>query len=184
MGNRVMASKGLCLIPVLAALSLWAGGTQAAPESGFGVYLGAVSSKDPMINATGHGGVIAVDAQMGVDEHWSLSPYIDLSLENTDQPYHISNVEGGLQLRYWSGQWFVGGQYLFHDLLVHRTVFQNGTVNGSYAGPALGVAVGWESQSRWSFVVDADFLEGAGLKWFDGGSNRSSVRFMVGYHWF
>jgi hypothetical protein len=178
MGKRTMASKAL-RFAAPALLCLWGAAAQAAPDNGFGVYLGPVSSNDSSIYGTGRGFGIGVDAQFMVNDSWSLNPYLLISSETTDRSFDVVNGEGGLQARYWMGPWFVGGQFLFHDMLLK----QGGTVSTSDYSGAVGLAAGWESSSRWSVVLEMNALE-KGSTYSSSGNNRSDVLLLVGYHWY
>lgn len=184
MGNRSMASCALRL-SALAALLLWGGLAQAAPDNGFGFYMGAITSSDSALYGTSQGVAVRADMQLMVNAQWSLSPYLDMSFENSDTTYNPSydslvNGIAGLQARRWfdSGL-FVGAQYFFHDLLLRK----GSTVLGSAYGPAYGLATGWEGDGHWSVLVEWNTLEGAGFSW-SSTYDRSDVRVLIGYHWY
>lgn len=178
MGKRTMASRAL-LSASTALLCLWGAAAQATPDNGLGVYLGPVGSNDSSVYGTSHGFAIGVDAQFVVNENWSLNPYLLISSETTDRSFDVDNGEGGLQARYWMGPWFVGGQFLFHDMLLK----QGGTVGTSDYGPALGLAAGWEGANHWTVVLEANALE-KGSTYSTSGNNRSDVLLLVGYRWY
>lgn len=179
MGNRSNASCILRLC-ALGALLAWAGLAQATPENGFGLYAGAIHSNDSSLYGTSRGGDVRADMQLMVNQQWSLSPYLDMSFENSDTIYTVVNGIAGLQARRWfDGGIFIGGQYFFHDLLLRN----GGTVQSSSYGPAYGLAAGWEGDSRWSVLVEWNFLEGAGFSW-SSTYDRNDVRVLVGYHWY
>src|SRR5579859_3936675 len=120
MGNPGIRS--LTTLRCLAAvLCLWGAQAQAAPDNGFGLYLGAVSSSDSSLYGNSNGGLVAVDAQFMLNERWSLNPYLLLDSESADYGIDVENGEGGLQARYWmAGNVFVAGQFLFHDTLLKQ----------------------------------------------------------------
>lgn len=180
MGNRSIASCAWRLC-ALGALFAWAGLAQAAPDNGFGLYLGAIHSNDSSLYGTSHGGDVRADVQLMVDSQWSLSPYLDMSFENTSSSgFSVVNSIGGLQARRWfDGGVFIGAQYFFHDLLLRKS----GTVQSSSYGPAFGLAAGWEGDSHWSVLVEWNALEGQGFSW-SSTNDRSDVRVLVGYHWY
>lgn len=178
MGKRTMASQTLQFTG-LTLLCLWGTAVQAAPDNGLAVYIGPVSSNDSSVYGTGRGFGIGADAQFVVDENWSLNPYLIISSETTDRSVDVLNGEGGLQARYWMGPWFMGAQFLFHDMLLK----QNGTVGTSDYSPALGLAAGWESSSHWSVVLEVNALE-KGSTYSTSGNNRSDVLLLVGYRWY
>ena len=178
MGKRTMASRALRFAS-LALPCLWAAAAQAATDNGFAVYLGGVRSSDSVLYGTSRGVAIGADAQFIVNDSWSLNPYLLISSETTDRSYDAVNGEGGLQARYWIGSWFLGGQFLFHNLLLK----QGGTVSTSLYSPAVGLVAGWEGQNHWSVVLEANALEkGSGV--FVPDNNRSDVLLLVGYRWY
>ncbi|HEY3645204.1 MAG TPA: hypothetical protein VGM16_07685 [Gammaproteobacteria bacterium] len=153
---------------------------QAAPDNGFGFYVGALSSQDSSLYGNSNGGFLQADVQFMVDEHWSLNPYLLLGSETTDKSFDIETGEGGLQARYWAGNSvFLGGQFLFHDTLLK----QGGTVSSSIYGPGIGLTVGWESDSHWSVSMAAN----AYRIWSAYGqpaTTRSEALLLIGYHWY
>lgn len=173
-----MAFRALRLMG-LALLCLWAAGARAATDNGIAVYLGGVHSNDSDVYGTGKGFALGVDAQFVVNEYWSLNPYLLISSETSDRSYDVINGEGGLQARYWLGSWFLGPQFLFHDMLLK----QGGTVGQSLYGPAVGLTAGWESRSGWSVVLEANAFE-TGHTQSVPNNNRSDVLLLVGYRWY
>lgn len=169
--SRALRLAGLIL------LSLGALDARAA-DNGIAVYAGGVHSNDSSLYGTSKGFAVGVDAQFVVNDDWSFNPYLLISSETTDRSYDVINGEGGLQARYWMGSWFVGGQFLFHDMLLK----QNGTVGSSLYGPALGLAAGWEGSGRWSVVLEANALE-KGSTVATPNNNRTDVLLLVGYRW-
>jgi hypothetical protein len=170
---RALGSVGLLLV------ALWSGQAQAAPDNGFGAYLGAVSSRDNSLYGNSNGGLIAVDAQFMVNQTWSLNPYLLLGSESTDRNLSVVNGEGGLQARYWlAGSWFLGGQFLFHDTLLK----QGGTVSRSLYGPGIGGGAGWEGDSHWSVSLMANVFRLAG-SYGSTASTRSEAMLLIGYRW-
>jgi|SRR5215469_3823477 len=186
MGNRSIASCTLRLC-ALGGLLVWTSLAQAAPENGFGLYVGAIHSNDSSLYGTSRGGDVRADMQLMANDQWSLSPYLDMSFENSDMSigssgttYSVVNGIAGLQARRWfDGGMFIGGQYFFHDLLLRN----GGTVQSSSYGPAFGLAAGWEGESQWSVLVEWNALEGQGFSW-SSTNDRSDVRILVGYHWY
>lgn len=179
MGNFTIGAKALRALGLL-LLSAWAVAAHAAPDNGFGLYAGALSSRDSSLYGNSNGGLVQADVQFMVDEHWSLNPYLLLGSESTDQTFDIETGEGGLQARYWmGGSTFLGGQFLFHDSLLK----QGGTVGSSIYGPGIGFAAGWESDSHWSVSVAANVYR----MWSAYGrpaTTRSEAMLLIGYHWY
>lgn len=179
MGNHGIRGGALALL--LALAGLWAGAAAADPSPGFGFYVGPVASSDPQAYGNSHGLALGVDAQFVYNSNWTLNPYISVTDEKTDASFHVTELTGGLQARYWAGQVFFGGQYLFHSTLLSNS---GNTVSGNI-GPSLGLVAGWEASNHWSLVLQADALEGTGLSWFTAGAaNRHDLRLYVGYHWY
>lgn len=172
MRTRALGSVGLLLV------ALWGGPAQAAPDNGFGVYLGAISSSDSSLYGNSHGGLVAVDAQFFVDEHWSFNPYLLLDSESTDHSFDVENGEGGLQARYWMGNGFIAPQFLYHDTLLK----QGGTVGNSIYGPGIGLAAGWEGDSHWSVMISANAYRLVG-SYGNAGTTRSEAMLLFGYRW-
>lgn len=176
MGKRALASG---LVFIAAAWWLWPGTAHADPGNGMGLYLGPVYSHFPS-RYTGRGLSLGADAQMAINENWSFNPYIEITYERTDQPYAILNGAAGLQARRWSGHWFLGAQFLYHDELVRNA----GSISASTYGPALGFAVGWEPGSRWSVVFEANGFESQGNLGWSTRYHRDDYRVVAGYHWY
>src|SRR5690348_14368126 len=101
MGNPAIGSFALRTLRLL--LCLWGMHAHAAPDNGFCLYAGALSSRDSSHYGNINGGFVQADVQFMVDEHWSLNPYLLLGTESTDQSFDIETGEGGLQARYWTG---------------------------------------------------------------------------------
>ena len=178
MGNPALRSFTLRCIG--AVLCLWGAQVQAAPDNGFGLYLGALSSSDSSLYGTSNGGVVAVDAQFMVDTQWSLNPFLLLDSESTSHSFDVENGEGGLQARYWmGGSAFVAAQFLFHDTLLK----QGSTVSTSLYGPGIGAAAGWEGDGHWSVMLTANVFRLAGT-YGSSATTRSEAMLLVGYHWY
>lgn len=173
------------LVSTLAQLALcalcgcWIATAQADPANGFALYAGPVYSRTPAAGINTHGISVNVDAQMAMDPHWSLNPYLELSYEHTNQPYTVLSGSAGLQARYWVDHWFMGGQYLFHD----ENRRQNGSTTSAYYGAALGLATGWESDTHWSVVLEVNTFEATGLR-LNYNDTRTDVRLQIGYRWY
>ncbi len=179
MGTSAMARRVFCHVG-LAALCLWAASASADPSPGFGLYVGPISSNYPAVYGTSRGIAIGTDAQFVYDADWTLSPYLSASAETSNSVWHVTELTGGLQARRWIDQWFFGGQFLFHSTFLTL----NGQTRSGSVGPSLGLVAGWESQSHWSLVLQADALEGNGFSWFNGNASRHDIRLLIGYHWY
>lgn len=174
MGNSLTRTAALLLLTCA-----WSGAAEAAPDNGFGFYLGALSSRDSSLYGNSNGGLVAVDAQFVLNERWSLNPYLLLDSESTGHSFDIENGEGGLQARYWvGGNTFVAPQFLFHDTLLK----QGGTVSSSLYGPGIGAAAGWEGDNHWSVMLAANVFRLAGA-YGSPATTRSEAMLLVGYRW-
>lgn len=178
MGKRRLPSSTQPLM-LLGLLLFWVAIAQAAPANGFAVYVGPLHSHNPDQNIIGNGISINADAQMAVSDRWSLNPYLELSYEHTNQPFSLLDGSAGLQARYWTGQWFIGAQYLFHDENRH----QNGNITAGIYGAAFGLATGWEWANHWSVVLEVNSFEGQGLD-LNLHNSRTDARIQIGYRWY
>lgn len=178
MGKRRLAYIAQRLL-LLSFLSLCSLRSQAAPENGFAVYFGPLHSHNPGQDITGNGVSVNADAQMAVNDRWSLNPYLELSYEHTNQPFSLLDGSAGLQARYWTGQWFIGAQYLFHDENRH----QNGNITAGIYGAAFGLATGWEWADHWTVVLEVNSFEGQGLD-LSSHNSRTDARIQIGYRWY
>lgn len=178
MGKRCLQLNIRQLL-LLLYLSFWSVLVQAAPANGFAVYFGPLHSRNPGQDITGNGISINADAQMAVNDHWSLNPYLELSYETTNQPFSLLDGSAGLQARYWTGQWFIGAQYLFHD----ENRRQNGNITAGIYGAAFGLTTGWEWSNHWSVVLEINGFEGQGLD-LNSHNSRTDARIQIGYRWY
>ena len=181
MGNTAMRSLTFRVLGGLLACAC-ALPAQAAPDNGFGLYAGALSSRDSTLYGNSNGGVVAVDAQFMMNDRWSLNPYLLLDSESTDHSFDLQNGEGGLQARYWlHGTGFMAAQFLFHDTLL--TQKQGGTVSRSMYGPGIGAAAGWEGDGHWSVMLTANVFR-LGTGYGQPATTRSEAMLLIGYHWY
>jgi len=171
MGNSVTRVAALLL------LCLWGAEVQAAPDNGFGLYLGGVSSRDSSLYGNSNGGLVGADVQFMVNDRWSLNPYLLLGSESTDSSFDLVHGEGGVQVRYWmTGNWFLGGEVFEQDSLLKR----GGTVGTSTYGPGIGVLAGWESDSHWSVMLATKYMNMPGTV-YGAVSYRSEALLLIGY---
>ena len=178
MAIRPLVSTFL-LVTLGMLLYAWSAIAQADPANGFALYMGPVYSHTPSSNIHTHGLSVNADAQMALNRHWSLNPYLELSYEHTNQPYTVLSGSAGLQARYWVDHWFLGGQYLFHD----ENRRQSGNTTSAYYGAALGMAARWESDAHWSVVLELNTFEAQGLR-LNYNDSRTDVRLQIGYRWY
>ena len=182
MGKSTMRS--LVLPSMAALLCLWGAQAEAAPGNGFGLYVGALSSRDSTLYGNSNGGLVAVDAQFMLNQDWSFNPYLLLDSESTgNSSLDVENGEGGLQARYWMGDVFVAPQFLFHDTLLKQSIpGQGSTVSSSLYGPGIGLAAGWESDSHWTVMVETNVFRLAGA-YGSSATTRSEALLLFGYRW-
>ena len=162
--------------PGLAALLALAPILQAGPANGFGLALGGVSANQGGRSSSGLS--LDADAQFSLNSHWSLNPFLMVSLEkDSGSPrQNLSDNLGGIQVRRWFGQVYLGPQVFFHD----RLLYSGGTVSSSQYGPGVGLEAGWEGSNGLTLGAQLDTLEG---QFLNPGDRRSAVRAHVGYRW-
>lgn len=168
---------------ILLATCLWAGAAQAAPDNGFGLYVGALSSRDSSLYGNSNGGFVQADVQFMVNARWSLNPFLLLGSENTDRSdLDVIHGEGGLQARYWmTDNWFLGGEVFEQDSLLKISLPNRpSTVGTSTYGPGIGVAAGWEGDSRWSVMLATKYMSLPGTS-YSSLSYRSEALLLIGY---
>ena len=139
-----MAMLGLMFLQPLPVL--------AGPVSGFGIYLGPIGATEDSFETVGVG--FGADAQFVINDSWSLNPFLMSSAErDTDSTITgtTADILVGLQLRYWSGNWFAGPQAFFHD----KIIIDSG-ISESLYGPGLGVLAGYEAVSGWGVESQLD----------------------------
>ncbi|MGH8401485.1 MAG: zinc finger domain-containing protein [Gammaproteobacteria bacterium] len=181
MGKRPLAPTLLWLV-LISCLASWNTRAQADPANGFALYLGPVYSQircSTCQTVTSSGISLNGDAQMALNDRWTLNPYLELSSEHTNSSYTLFNGSAGLQARFWVNHWFAGGQFLFHSENRH----QNGTITAGIYGPALGLVTGWEGDDHWSIVLEVNSFEGQGLDW-SYNNTRTDARIQIGYRWY
>jgi len=156
-----------------------AGVAKASPANGFALYVGPIASRQPYYAPTTRGISIYTDAQMAYNNSWSFDPYLQLSYETSNgASYKVVHGTAGLQVRYWLGTWFLGGQYLFHD----ESYRQNGKTYDVVYGPALGAAVGWAGNNHWTIMLEVNSFENQGFS-FTSANRRTDLQLLFGYRW-
>lgn len=160
-------------IGFIAALAICSGIASAAPQNGIGAYAGVVSAKEGEVDSSGLS--LGMDAQFAVNEDWSLVPYLMLSDERDSASRTVADGLVGLQARRWLDGWFVGGQFFVHD----RIIFDNGIVQYSAYGFAMGVVAGFEGANGWGAEVQTDSFESSNTR----GAARNAVRLHLTYRW-
>lgn len=181
MGKRLLVPT-LLKVMLLLSITCWSGLAQADPANGFAVYFGPVYGEircNTCQTVTSSGISLNGDAQMALNDRWSLNPYLELSSEHTNSTYTMFNGSAGLQARFWVNHWFVGGQYLFHSENRH----QNGTIVAGIYGPAFGLVTGWEADDHWSIVLEVNSFEAQGLD-LSYRDTRTDARIQIGYRWY
>lgn len=178
MHQRLLMATLLRLVLLLATACVCTV-VHADPANGFALYFGPVHGSIPDQNLTSNGLSLNADAQMAVNAHWSLNPYLELSHENTNSNYSLLNGSAGLQARYWLGHWFLAGQYLFHS----ENRRSNGTITAGIYGAALGLAAGWEGNEHWTIMLEINSFEGQGVN-LSTHDSRTDARIQIGYRWY
>ena len=163
------------MLPVFVLLLACPALLRADPAHGFGVTLGGVTASQGGVTSSGLS--LGGDAQFVFDRAWSLNPFLMVSLERASATRQIvSDALGGLQLRRWVGEYYVGPQLFFHD----RLLVGGGTVSSSQYGPGVGLVAGWEGAGGFSAGAQVDALEG---QFLNPGDRRNALRVYVGYRW-
>lgn len=147
---------------------------QAGPVNGLALYLGGVAARQGDLHSTGVS--LGGDAQFTLNDRWSLNPCLYVSAEGASGSQRVSDGLGGIQVRHWQGNWFLGGQIFYHD----RLLSQDGGLLSSQYGPGLGAVTGWEGPSGWIVDAQVDALEG---QFFSPDDRRTALRVHVGYRW-
>ena len=149
---------------------------QAQAANGFGLAIGGVAASQGGRSSSGLS--VAGDAQFLLNSHWSLNPFLMVSVEkDSGSPkQNLSDNLGGLQARRWFGQAYFGPQFFFHD----RLLYNGGTASSSQYGPGLGLEAGWEGRSGLTLGAQFDGMEG---QFLNAGNRRNAVRVHVGYRW-
>lgn len=183
------------LLGAALALAMFAGTAQAAPQNGFSVNGGLISSS---VNTTVTGGLftglaysysgsglsLGMDYQIALGQNFSLNPFLMLSGETISGLGN--NITGnhsilGLQARYWFAQGvFVGG----HVGSYSETVTANGTnvtVSTSASGPGAGLVAGWENPNGGLYFMGQ--IDSAKLNYTNTDTKMTDVRLSVGYRW-
>lgn len=160
----------LCIIAALLVCSKFAA---AVPQNGFGIEGGLIGASAD--GSQSNGLSLGMDAQLVVNDNWSLNPYLMLSLEQNSSAQKMSDGLAGLSIRRWFDEWFVGGHVFEHDLIV----FENGTVQTSSYGIGSGLQVGFELANGWGAELQADMFESTISK----GVQRNAIRAHLTYRW-
>jgi hypothetical protein len=184
------------LLGAALGLALCAGAAQAAPESGFSVNGGLISSSvtttivgtgtfldGTSYSYSGSGLSLGLDYQIALNHSLSLNPFLMLSGETISGLGN--NITGnhdilGLQLRYWIGDAFVGG----HIGSYSETVTANGnnvSLSTHASGPGGGLVAGWENPNGGIYVMGQ--LDSAKLNYSYTDTRLTDVRLSVGYRW-
>ncbi len=177
-----IAALAVLLAMLLAGLPLPPAVALAAPEQGLGLALGpeAHSVRTQLGDGseeryTSAGVGLAGDLQFVVDDRWSLSPFLQLSLERThgDRNVVASHQAAGFQVRRWWDSAFVAVHAAYYVELLATP----GSSRTRY-GPGLGAAIGAEPSGRpsWALQVDLPLLLATH-------STQVGLRLQVGWRW-
>lgn len=192
--------KNLFVILGSALLALGAGAAQAAPQSGFSVNGGIISSTtdqtyssgiftNQTLTYTGSGISLGIDYQVPISQSLSINPFLMTSGEvvtvnnNTISSLTSSHRILGVQLRYWPGDSgaFVGGHIGRYSETLTYT-FNNGiSVSGSGSGGGAGLVGGWENPNGGFYVMAQ--LDSAKLGYTNTDTRYHDFRLSIGYRW-
>lgn len=192
--------KSNVLALCVALLALGTSAAQAAPQSGFSVNGGLISSntdhqytsgifKGQTLSYKGGGISLGIDYQIPINANLSINPFLMISGEAvTVNNTTINNLTAnhnilGLQLRYWfgNGGGFVGGHIGSYSEKLTYT-FNNGVaISGSASGGGLGLVGGWENPNGGFYAMGQ--LDSAKLNTTDANTKLSGFRLSIGYRW-
>lgn len=169
---------------VCAALLLVPSLALAEPQDGFGIAVGPTSHTANVVisgvkqHYDSSGAGVTVDAQFVFNDSWSLNPSVQVAVEKAtgDLTNTLTNSEAGLQLRHWSGNWFVAPVVLYSV----EDVLQGSVVQRAEYGPGVGLIGGWESPSGLTLSLQADAPESL---YFSTSQRRTGLWLDLGYRW-
>ena len=154
----------------------------AAPQQGAGLALGPEAhsvrtrfgdGSEERYTSAGVG--LAGDLQFVVDDRWSLSPFLQLSLERTrgDRDVVASHQAAGFQVRRWWDTAFVAVHAAYYVELL-----ANAGSSSTRYGPGLGAAIGAEPPGRptWALQLDLPLL-------LASHTSQVGLRLQVGWRW-
>lgn len=94
---------------------------------------------------------LGIDAQFLATRRVTLNPFLIVSQENSDfSGRNFFNGIGGLQTKYWKGQYFLGASIAYYLRVI------TGEKISSNVGPGVGITGGWEHQSGYFISLRAD----------------------------
>jgi len=178
-----------------ALLALCAGTAQAAPQNGFSLNGGFISSSttDTYANGTtasynGGGISIGLDYQFVINENFTISPFLMTSGETVSvNGTTLNNVSAnhgifGVQFRYWAGDMYVGGHIGSYSEQIN-IYWAGGTVSGSTSGGGAGLVLGWENPNGGMYVQGQ--IDSANLNNANPGTTTklTGARLSMGYRW-
>lgn len=183
-----MKLNHLMIATLLSGLCL--GTAQAAPQNGFSLNTGYISTDStityttPILaglpastyNTTGM--TFGMDYQFALNEQWSLSPFLMSSIESSNTAGNVTFAHGilGLQLRYWIGDAFVGGHFGKYSEL---TTFS--LLGIAAFGNGAGLVAGWENPNGGFYVMGQ--YDSANLSDVGADVKISGLRLSIGYRW-
>lgn len=182
---------------LLALLALCAGTAQAAPQNGFSLNGGFISSSTDQTYTTGlftgqtltykGGGIsLGLDYQFVINENFSINPFLMTSGEtvsvNNVTLYNVTSNHGilGVQFRYWIGDVYVGGHIgSYSEQLNYRIGNAGFSTNAS--GGGAGLVAGWENPNG-GFYVQGQ-LDSSKPKYTNANTKLIGTRLSLGYRW-
>ncbi len=117
------------------------------------------------------------DAQFVLDERWSLNPYLQTAWEHSHGQLNtpLLNSEGGLQLRRWYNNFYLGGALNFSS---EQVLQHQGIVRADF-GPGVSAVFGWENPDGLTYGLQLDAPQSGN----GGVSHRAAVAVWCGYRW-
>lgn len=175
-----MKSRNMLLNTAM-LFTLLTGTAMAGPQNGFSLNAGLAShSMNPqgLSSDTSSGLSLGLDYQFALSDNLSISPFLMTSGESTS----VSGVTAGhgilgVQLRYWSGDMFLGG----HLGSYSNVYIANGVQFNSGNGGGAGLVAGWEKPDGGLYVMGQ--VDSATIKYSNTDMKLSAFRLSLGYRW-
>ncbi len=157
-----------------------------APQDGFSLAVGGMAHaahaqlvNDGLDRHFDSAGIALYgDAQFVVSPKWSFNPYVLTGLEKAhgDVTQNIGNSSGGLQLRHWWNNCYLGANVNYSI----EQIFKGGSVQSATFGPGVGLNAGYETPAGLIFGLGVDFPQSLYLS---PTNHRSGAWMVLGYRW-
>lgn len=194
----------ILLVKALMLLIISAGNAFAAPGSGFGLNIGMANSSmngtttpaGAAYSYSSSGVSIGMDYQFALSDSFSISPIFMISASESlnstlkagtifsgaQPPNSAGHGILGLQLRYWMGDFFVGGHVgSYAEFLSNINANTNTQTDTVGEGMGRGLVVGWEpSKSKWFLMGQVDT---ANIGYVGADVKLIGTRVSIGYRW-